>query len=100
GRRAGEEGEGGEGRDRADDSAGTPGEEGSLLLTVEKQRPAVLITGISGNLGRALVKMLHKRERIIGMDRRPFYGKPKDVEMYELDLRKKKAEDVFRRNEI
>ncbi|HYH96985.1 SDR family oxidoreductase [Hyalangium sp.] len=63
-------------------------------------RPAVVVTGISGNLGRALAKQLHKSERIIGIDRRPFVGRPKDVEMYQLDLRKKKAEDVFRKNEV
>ena len=63
-------------------------------------RPGVVVTGVSGNLGRALVKQLHKHERIIGIDRRPFLGKPKDVEMYQLDLRKKKAEDVFRRNHV
>jgi UDP-glucose 4-epimerase len=63
-------------------------------------RPAIVVTGISGNLGRTLAKLLHKSERIIGIDRRPFLGKPKDVEMYQLDLRKKKAEDVFRKNEI
>src|SRR5262252_6438527 len=63
-------------------------------------RPAVVVTGISGNLGRTLAKLLHTRERIIGIDRRAFPGKPKDVEMYQLDLRKRKAEDVFRTNEI
>jgi UDP-glucose 4-epimerase len=63
-------------------------------------RPAVVVTGISGNLGRTLAKLLHKRERIIGIDRRPFPGKPKDIEMYQLDLRKRKAEDVFRRNDV
>jgi UDP-glucose 4-epimerase len=63
-------------------------------------RPAVVVTGISGNLGRALAKRLHQKERVIGLDRRPFLGKPKDIEMYQLDLRKKKAEDVFRRNEV
>jgi len=63
-------------------------------------RPAVVVTGISGNLGRTLAKLLHKSERIIGIDRRPFVGRPKDVEMHQLDLRKKKAEDVFRKNEI
>ncbi|ADO70512.1 SDR family oxidoreductase [Stigmatella aurantiaca] len=63
-------------------------------------RPAIVVTGISGNLGRTLAKLLHKSERIIGIDRRPFVGRPKDVEMYQLDLRKKKAEDVFRKNEI
>jgi UDP-glucose 4-epimerase len=64
------------------------------------KRPAVVITGISGNLGRTLTKVLHKHERIIGIDRRPFVGKPKDIEMHQLDLRKKKAEDVFRKNDI
>jgi UDP-glucose 4-epimerase len=63
-------------------------------------RPAVVVTGISGNLGRALAKQLHRHERVIGMDRRPFLGKPKDIEMHEFDLRKKKAEDVFRKGEI
>jgi len=63
-------------------------------------RPAVVITGISGNLGRTLAKLLHQKERVIGLDRRPFAGKPKDIEMHVLDLRKRKAEDVFRRNEI
>lgn len=63
-------------------------------------RPAVVVTGISGNLGRTLAKFLHKTERIIGIDRRPFLGKPKDVEMHQLDLRKKKAEDVFRKNDV
>lgn len=63
-------------------------------------KPAVVVTGISGNLGRTLVKILHKTERIIGIDRRPFSGKPKDVEMFQLDLRKKKAEDVFRKNRV
>jgi UDP-glucose 4-epimerase len=63
-------------------------------------RPAVVVTGISGNLGRTLSKLLHKQERVIGIDRRPFVGKPKDIEMHQLDLRKKKTEDVFRRNEV
>jgi UDP-glucose 4-epimerase len=64
-------------------------------------KPGVVVTGISGNLGRTLAKLLHKRgDRIIGLDRRPFVGKPKDLEMHELDLRKKKAEDVFRRGQV
>lgn len=63
-------------------------------------RPAVVVTGISGNLGRTLAKLLHKQERIIGIDRRPFPGKPKDIELHQLDLRKRKAEDVFRRGNI
>jgi len=62
--------------------------------------PAVVVTGISGNLGRTLAKLLHTKHRIIGIDRRPFLGRPKDVQMYELDLRKRKAEDVFRTNQV
>ena len=29
-------------------------------------KPGVVVTGISGNLGRTLTKLLHKRERVIG----------------------------------
>ncbi len=69
-------------------------------MSEKNERPAVVLTGISGNLGRCLTKLLHKDERIIGIDRRPFVGKPKDVEMVQADLRKKKIEDVFRRNAV
>jgi len=63
-------------------------------------RQAVAITGISGNLGRVVAKLLHLEDRIIGIDRRPFPGKPKDVQLHALDLRKKKCEDVFRKRNI
>src|SRR5438128_10478800 len=63
-------------------------------------RDAVLVTGISGNFGRVLTKLLHREERVMGIDRRPFVGKPKDREVHQLDIRKKKVEDVFRRGEI
>ena len=70
-------------------------------MTIQKPKPAIVVTGISGNLGRILARQLHSlQERIIGIDRRPFPGKPKDIEHYQIDLRKKKAEDVFRRNEV
>lgn len=55
------------------------------------------MTGISGNLGQALAKHLHKGEmRIVGFDRRPFPGKPKDLEMHRVDIRKRSAEEIFR----
>jgi UDP-glucose 4-epimerase len=63
-------------------------------------RDAVLITGISGNLGRVLAKVLHRSERVVGLDRRPFPGAPKDLEVHNLDIRKRKVEDTFRRGEI
>jgi UDP-glucose 4-epimerase len=65
-----------------------------------ESRQVVVVTGISGNLGRTLTKLLHRSERIVGLDRRPFSGAPKDVELFQLDLRKKKAEDVFRIHEV
>jgi UDP-glucose 4-epimerase len=57
----------------------------------------VLVTGIAGNLGRALAKQLHLETRVIGVDRRPFRDKPKDIEHHQLDLRKARVEDLFRR---
>ena len=58
----------------------------------------VLVTGISGNLGRALAKLLHTETRVIGLDRRPFAGKPKDIAHHQLDIRKARVEEVFRRH--
>lgn len=63
-------------------------------------RDKIVITGISGNLGRSLSKLLHKTERIVGIDRRPFFGKPKDVEVLQVDIRRKKSEEVFRRRDV
>src|SRR6266446_10413803 len=63
-------------------------------------RDAVLVTGISGNLGRALARVLHKTDRVIGVDRRPFPGAPKDLEVHNLDIRKRKLEDLFRRGDV
>lgn len=61
---------------------------------------AIVITGISGNLGRALAKLLHRRDRVVGIDRRPMKGKPKDIEVHQIDLRRKKTEDIFRRGDV
>jgi len=64
-----------------------------------RKRP-IVITGISGNLGRQLTRKLHTEHPIIGIDTRPFEGKPKDVVHYKLDVRRRKAEDIFRRRDI
>lgn len=60
----------------------------------------VLITGISGNLGRLLARRLHRITPVLGVDRRPFPKKPKDIETVQLDIRRRKAEDLFRTNRI
>jgi len=62
--------------------------------------PTVVVTGISGNLGRALAKQLHVEAQVVGVDRRPFRDKPKDVEHHQLDVRKVRVEEVFRRRRV
>ncbi len=63
-------------------------------------QPVVVVTGISGNLGRMVAKLLHREAKVVGIDRRPFVGRPKDVEHYQVDLRKKKVDEVFRRHPV
>jgi UDP-glucose 4-epimerase len=58
------------------------------------------ITGISGNLGKALARLLHTEAQIVGIDRRPFREKPKDLTHYQIDIRKRKLGDVFRHHRI
>jgi UDP-glucose 4-epimerase len=60
----------------------------------------VLVTGVAGNLGRVLAKLLHTETRVVGIDRRPFTLKPKDIAHYEVDIRKARAEEAFRRHPI
>ncbi len=60
----------------------------------------VLVTGISGNLGRVLAKLLHTETHVVGIDRRPFAGRPKDIAHHQVDLRKAKVEEAFRHHRI
>jgi UDP-glucose 4-epimerase len=60
----------------------------------------VAITGIAGNLGKVLARLLHTETSLVGIDRRPFPERPKDVEHHQVDLRKKKVEEVFRRGRL
>lgn len=68
--------------------------------TKKDNRPAVVITGISGNLGRTIARILHRDDRVIGIDRRQFRGRPKDIVLHRLDIRRKKAGDIFRRENV
>ncbi len=57
----------------------------------------VLVTGISGKLGRLVGKRLVEAgHRVIGVDRRPWAHAPEGVVMHQADIRKRPAEDVFR----
>jgi UDP-glucose 4-epimerase len=61
---------------------------------------AVLITGICGRLGKHLARVLHRERRVVGVDRRSFADKPKDIEHAQVDIRRKKLKDVFRAGDI
>ena len=57
----------------------------------------ILITGISGKLGRAVAKhYVSEGDEVLGVDRRPWADAPDGVKMFKADLRKRPAEDVFR----
>jgi len=71
--------------------------------TRDDARPRkVVITGISGRLGRLVARRLHRELdwQIVGLDRRPMVGRPKDIEHHQVDLRSKKARDVFRSGDV
>ena len=66
------------------------------LPTVKK----VLITGIAGGQGQVIARKLLRRQRdyqLIGVDRSAWEGRPRGVAMTITDLRKRKFEDVIRR---
>lgn len=67
---------------------------------VEAEPGAIVITGICGRLGKRLARILHRERPVIGVDRRAFPDKPKDVRHMQVDLRRKKLKDVFRAGDI
>ena len=64
------------------------------------EQGAYVITGVCGRLGKLLARRLHRMGPVIGIDRRPFPDRPKDIEHIPHPLRRKKVRDVFRRREI
>lgn len=61
---------------------------------------AIVITGICGRMGRLLTRRLHREGPVIGIDRRAFDGKPRDVVHVQTDLRRRKSRDIFRSGDI
>jgi len=57
----------------------------------------LLITGISGGHGRLLAQRLRGSCEIVGVDRTPWEGRPKDITVHLADLRSHRVEDLFRR---
>lgn len=57
----------------------------------------VLVTGISGQLGRLVGLRLRDRGyHVIGIDRRPWADAPDLIDVFQFDIRKRPAEDIFR----
>lgn len=65
-----------------------------------KRKERVVITGIGGRLGRALARRLHRRYEVVGIDRRDVRFMPKDVDVERVDVRRRRFEDIFRRETI
>ena len=58
----------------------------------------ILIPGVSGAIGRKLaIKLAELGHEVIGIDARPWLDPPPGVEVHAFDIRKRAAEDVFRR---
>ena len=58
----------------------------------------VMITGISSPIARLVARRLvSEGHEILGVDRRDWDGAPAGVEMHPVDIRKRAAEDVFRK---
>jgi UDP-glucose 4-epimerase len=66
----------------------------------KKRRETIVLTGISSRLGRRLARALHRDYQIIGLDARGCTHIPKDVTVHTVDLRSRRAEDIFRRNRV
>ena len=71
------------------------------MVSRKKKTPTkVVVTGVCGRLGRRVARVLHRERPVVGVDRRDFIGKPKDIEHMKLDLRRKKLRDVFRSGDV
>jgi UDP-glucose 4-epimerase len=58
----------------------------------------VLIPGVAGGVARKVAKrLLADGHEVIGIDARPWEGAPSGLELHAVDIRKRAAEDVFRR---
>lgn len=64
------------------------------------RRQTILVTGIASRLGRMLARALHTDFDVIGIDQRGSRFVPKNVTVHAVDVRRRPAEDVFRRNRI
>jgi UDP-glucose 4-epimerase len=74
--------------------------EGDALTAKLGNDESVVVTGVVGRLGKRVVRLLHRMVRVIGVDRREFPDRPRDVTHLRIDLRRKKMRDVFRAGNV
>jgi UDP-glucose 4-epimerase len=65
------------------------------VSAADAARPTVAVTGIAGNLGRALARHLAGPVNLLGIDHRPFPAEELGVEHWQVDLRKARVEEPF-----
>ncbi len=59
----------------------------------------VLIPGIAGAIARQVARRLHARgHQVVGLDSRPWPDAPPEIAVHNVDIRKRAAEEVFRRH--
>lgn len=75
-------------------------DDGDALTAALGNDEAVVITGVVGRLGKHVCRLLHRTARVIGVDRREFPDRPKDVTHLRIDIRRKKLRDVFRSGKV
>lgn len=63
----------------------------------EKKKETVLITGISGSMGKLVASRLAHKFNVLGTDTRPFANKPRNVTHMDIDLRKNSAFNRLKR---
>jgi len=59
----------------------------------------VLVTGVAGKIGRMVaLRLLAEGHSVVGIDRRPWPGAPREIVLCQEDIRKRAAQDVFRQH--
>lgn len=58
----------------------------------------VLVPGVASKIGHLVAeRLVSEGHEVIGLDRRPWHNPPPGIEVHEVDIRKRAAEDVFRK---
>ncbi len=60
----------------------------------------IAISGAAGRFGNLTVRRLHRTDKVVAIDLRPFDQRPSDVVYHQTDLRRKDCRDIFRRKQV